>query len=127
MTENHYYRTSNTPLAAYLQIEGYTLAQVITEPHRFIPKGVEAVFLFEDIDGIQEAARRWDTGKAHGDLNLFYHIYRTAVGKAKMAVKVALAPQGVGEEHGQHTKNLKCKSAVLVASPAPTTKGDIAK
>lgn len=32
-------------------------------------------------------------------------------------------PKGAGGEHGQHTENIKCKSAELVASPAPTTKG----
>ena len=120
MIENHYYRTSNTPLAAYLQVDGYTLVDVTTEPHRFNPRELEAVFLFEDVDGIHEAARRWETGKATGDLNLFYHVYRTTVGKAKMAVKVELAPQGAGEEHGRHAENI-CKSSALVAPPASTS------
>jgi len=118
MTENHHYRTSNTPLAAYLQTEGYTLRDVITEPHRFYSGDLEAVFLFDDIDGIHEAARRWETGKATGDLNLFYHVYRTTVGKAKMAVKVALLPQGAGEEQREtHIKNIS-DSSVQAASPA---------
>jgi len=30
---------------------------------------------------------------------------------------------GAGEEHGRHAENI-CKSSDLVASPAPTTKGD---
>jgi len=120
MTDNHYYRTSNTPLAAYLQAEGYALVEVITGQHRFNPGELEAVFLFEDFDSIQEAARRWDTGKAHGDLNLFYHTYRTAVRKAKMAVKIALLPQGAGgEQRETHSKKIENSSA-LAAPPAPS-------
>jgi len=125
--ENNHYRTSNTPLAAYLQTEGYALVDVITSPHRFYPNEIEAVFLFENNKDINDFARRWATGKAEGDLNLFYHIYRTTVHKAKMAVKVALSPDykpvnGAGGEL-RETHTYKCKSSAQAAPPAPTSDG----
>jgi len=124
METNNRYRTANTALTTYLQTEGFSLLEVTTQPDQYHTHRLEAVFIFEDSQKLHDTVYLWDTAKATGNHNTWYHQYRATVKKAKMAVAVAEAPQGAGGEHGQHTKNIKCKSAELVAPPAPTTEGD---
>ena len=90
--DNGHYRTADTALSTYLQTEGFTLIDVVPSPHRFNRGRFEAVFLFEADPKTPEYVRLWETGKAVGDLNLWYHTYRATVAKAKMVVKVAEAP-----------------------------------
>lgn len=128
METNNHYRTANTALATYLQIEGFSLLEVITQVDPFHKYRLEAVFVFEDCTKLHDAVWLWDTAKATGNHNLFYHQYKATVGKAKMAVDVANAPEykpvkGAGGEHGRHTES-SCESSELVAPPAPTSKGD---
>ena len=123
METNNRYRTANTALAAYLQTEGFSLLEVTTQPDQYHNYRREAVFNFEDSKKLHDTIYLWDTAKATGNHNTWYHQYRATVKKAKMAVAVAEAPQGAGGEHGRHAENI-CKSSALVAPPAPTTKGD---
>lgn len=92
--DNHCYRTSNTALATYLQIEGFALAGITTQADSFHKYRLEAVFFFENNPKVHDTVWLWDTAKAIGNLNLFYHTYKATVSKAKMAVAVAEAPQG---------------------------------
>jgi hypothetical protein len=118
--ENHLYRTANTALATYLQSEGFSLLEVTTQPNQYHKFRLEAVFVFEDSQKLHDAVWLWDTAKATGNHNLFYHQYKATVKKAKMAVAVANAPQEAGGEHGRRIEN-KCDSSVQVAPPAPTS------
>ena len=89
MAENNHYKTANTALATYLQVEGFTLVEIITQPHAFIQGELEAVFLFENNQKIPDCVRLWQTGTATGNLPVFYGTYRAIVKKAKRAVEVA--------------------------------------
>jgi len=123
--ENNHYRTANTALAATLQTEGFSLLEVTTQPDQYHKFRLEAVFIFEDSQKLHDAVYLWDTAKANGNFNIWYHTYRATVKKAKMAVAVANAPvNGAGGEHGRHNKENKefCESPDQVASPALTPK-----
>ena len=118
--ENNHYRTANTALATYLQTEGFTLIEVTTQVDPFHKYQLEAVFIFEDNQKLHDAVWLWDTAKANGNHNIWYHTYRATVKKAKMAVAVANAPVKGAGEHGGHKENNECKSPAQVA-PAPTS------
>jgi hypothetical protein len=121
---NNHYRTANTALATTLQTEGFTLLEVTTQPDQYNKFRLEAVFVFEDCPALHDTVYLWDTAKANGNHNIWYHTYRATVKRAKMAVAVANAPvNGAGEEHGGHNKENKylCDSPAQVASPAPTS------
>jgi len=120
---NNHYRTANTALATTLQTEGFSLLEVTTQPDQYHKYRLEAVFIFEDCLALHDIVYLWDTAKANGNHNIWYHVYRATVKKAKMAVAVANAPvTGAGGEHGRHAEN-KCKSSALVAPPALPVKG----
>jgi len=121
---NNHYLTANTALATYLQTEGFSLIEVTTQPDQYNKFRLEAVFIFEDDPTLHDTVYLWDTAKANGNHNIWYHTYRATVKKAKMAVAVANAPvNGAGEEHGGHNKENKnlCDSPDRCASPAPTS------
>ena len=123
MADNHLYHTANTALATYLQTEGFALFEVTTQPDQYHTHRLEAVFIFEDSQKLHDTVYLWDTAKATGNHNIWYHQYRATVKKAKMAVAVAEAPQGArGELRETHLKNINDSSA-QAASLAPTTKG----
>jgi len=118
--DNNHYRTSNTALATTLQTEGFSLLDVTTQPDQYNKFRLEAVFIFDDSQKLHDTVYLWDTAKANGNHNIWYHTYRATVKRAKMAVAVANAPvNGAGGEHGRHKEN-NCESSVQVASPAPT-------
>jgi hypothetical protein len=114
--DNHLYRTANTALATYLQTEGFSLLEVTTQVDPFHKYRKEAAFVFENSTKLHDTVYLWDTAKAVGNLNLYYHNYKATVAKAKMAVAVAEAPQGA-EEHGGHKENKNVKA--LNRSPRP--------
>lgn len=123
MELNNRYRTANTALATYLQTEGFSLLEVTTQPDQYHNYRREAVFNFEDSKKLHDTIYLWDTANATGNHNTWYHQYRATVKKAKMAVAVALAPQGAGgEQRETHSTRIENSSA-QAAPPAPTTKG----
>jgi len=115
--DNNHYRTSNTALATTLQTEGFSLLDVTTQPDQYNKFRLEAVFIFDDSQKLHDTVYLWDTAKANGNHNIWYHTYRATVKKAKMAVAVANAPQEAGGEHGRRIEN-KCDSSAQVAPPA---------
>lgn len=64
-----YYSTKNTALAAYLRIEGFTLLDVTNESN-------PAVFIFESDSKLYDCEKRWQLGKAEGNLSDFFESYR---------------------------------------------------
>lgn len=83
------YRTPHTALAAYLLTEGFSLLEVATEPHPYKQHNGDAVFVFEANPQLLSCSRKWQIGKAEGNLSIFYDNYRKLVKRAKVAVKVA--------------------------------------
>jgi len=122
MGNNHLYRTSNTALATTLQTEGFSLLEVTTQSDQYHKFRREAVFVFEDSQKLHDTVYLWDTAKANGNFNIWYHTYRATVKKAKMAVAVANAPvTGAGGELRERQAKIKSESSAQAAPPALTS------
>jgi hypothetical protein len=68
---NGEYSTKNTALAAYLRLEGFNLLDVSTSKD-----DAPAVFYFETDPHLKECERKWDLGKAEGNLCDYWTSYR---------------------------------------------------
>lgn len=66
------FRTSDTPLSAYLVSEGFGTPEIE------FTNGVRAFFLFKlDDPKIKKAIHAWDTARARGNVVLFFQAYQT--------------------------------------------------
>lgn len=81
MGNNNIYRTTFTPLAAWLITEGFKLLDVdFSDPQ-------SVVFLFKnDTQALEQAVMDYKTARAVGNINLFYENYRKLLAKISLGV-----------------------------------------
>ena len=76
--ENGKFKTTNTPLAAYLKSEGYVLQEIdTTEPKR-------AVMIFLEDAEIRDKVRAYHTCQAIGNIPVYQDIYHELVARIKI-------------------------------------------
>lgn len=70
------YRTSETPLAAYLMSEGFILLDV--------EHNDRSVFIFKnDTPKLQETVRLYQSGQAKGNIAVFFNAYKRLLRRIK--------------------------------------------
>lgn len=78
---NDIYRTTFTPLAAWLITEGFELLEADFSDPRSV------VFLFKnDTQALEQAVMDYKTTRAVGNINLFYENYRKLLAKISLGV-----------------------------------------
>ena len=82
MPNDNEYRTSDTPLAAYLLTEGFSVLDV--EQHKDEHGRMRAIFIFaNDSTALGECLRLYQTGQASVEPSTFLRNYRSLVRRAR--------------------------------------------
>jgi len=73
---NNHFDTSDTAQAAYLFSLGYELVKINNSQF-------PSIFIFNQGEGLEDAARAFQSGTAEGNIFLFFRAYKRLLGQVK--------------------------------------------